>query len=76
MIHMFPYMFAAAAAAAGAELQRREAANRQGSYSSRLAQLEFVPAPKRAPRKCESCGSREFVEHHGHTICSYCRSAP
>jgi hypothetical protein len=29
----------------------------------------------RRPTKCPSCGSREFVAHHGQTVCSYCRSA-
>jgi hypothetical protein len=24
--------------------------------------------------KCESCGSREFKQHHGQTVCAYCRS--
>lgn len=24
--------------------------------------------------KCDSCGSREFVEHHGQSVCAYCRS--
>lgn len=31
-----------------------------------------TPAKRHA--KCESCGSREFREHHGQTVCAYCRS--
>lgn len=23
--------------------------------------------------KCASCGSREFREHHGQSVCTYCR---
>lgn len=29
-------------------------------------------APRRT--KCDSCGSREFKEHHGQSVCIYCRS--
>lgn len=37
--------------------------------------LEYRLPPRMShPSKCESCGSREFKEHHGETICSYCRS--
>lgn len=25
--------------------------------------------------KCSSCGSRQFVQHHGRSVCTYCRSA-
>lgn len=31
------------------------------------------PAPT-LPTKCASCGSREFKEHGGQTVCAYCRS--
>jgi hypothetical protein len=35
--------------------------------------LETTPIIQRRS-KCDSCGSREFKEHHGQTVCSYCRS--
>ena len=31
-------------------------------------------APRPKVSKCESCGSREFLEHNMVRICSYCRS--
>lgn len=30
--------------------------------------------PVARPSKCESCGSREFKEHGGQSVCAYCRS--
>ena len=42
-------------------------------YQNSLTGLQpRKPAPR--PRaKCDSCGSREFREHNGHTVCAYCR---
>ena len=35
--------------------------------------LLYSAKPKQST-KCHSCGSREFREHQGSVICSYCRS--
>lgn len=46
----------------------------------RKAHAEFARQPDPATprvqggRKCESCGSREYVLHCGTSICSYCRT--
>lgn len=37
----------------------------------------WMPVPSLEPpaiTKCHSCGSRDFREHAGFRICSYCRS--
>ena len=34
---------------------------------------EQPKAPR--PGRCVSCGSSEFVEHRGQTVCAYCRGA-
>lgn len=41
----------------------------------RAGMLTQVNAPPRKarPAKCPCCGSREYVEHQGQTICRYCR---
>lgn len=38
-----------------------------------LASLSRLGARARRD-KCASCGSREFRDHHGQTVCAYCRS--
>lgn len=55
-----------------AELQR---AHYDTLYAQALAQYQAEATPKPVIRagKCPSCGSREFVEHRGQTVCSYCR---
>lgn len=40
-----------------------------GMYMLELGKA--LSTPRRS--KCASCGSREFKEHHGETVCSYCR---
>lgn len=35
---------------------------------------DTLALPKPRVTKCESCGSREFLEHNMVRICSYCRS--
>lgn len=37
-------------------------------------QAVWMDAPQ-VRSKCPSCGSREFVAHHGQMVCSYCRSS-
>lgn len=57
------------AAALAAQRQRRQQFD---TYRDQLTVLAYAE-PKRAPQKCESCGSREFRDHHGQTVCAYCR---
>jgi len=44
----------------GARVEQAQLQTRHRMYLSR-------------PTKCPSCGSREFVEHRGQSVCSYCR---
>jgi hypothetical protein len=44
---------------------------RRRAHGEPLDVQSFVPV---RPNKCESCGSREFKQHHGQTVCAYCRS--
>lgn len=70
------------AAMSAHEAQRRYFEN----YRDSLMQLvpDTRPSPYRRapvtpaitrPTKCESCGSREFKQHGGQTVCVYCRGA-
>lgn len=43
-----------------------------GVSDTRPAPSAPAYTPKRRA-KCESCGSREFKEHDGQMVCSYCR---
>ena len=66
------------AAAYGAVLAHAEA-KAKGKYE-RIGYddppiLLYYPEPKRKiSDKCQSCHSREFREHNGRRVCSYCRS--
>lgn len=66
-----------AAVRAHFEAMDRASAQQAAIERQYLANLQSL-MPRRAslvrPGKCDSCGSREFREHHGQTVCSYCRS--
>jgi hypothetical protein len=58
-----------------AVIAAKDAAQREANTHP-LSRERLLSLKARHPSKCASCGSREFIEHGGQTVCSYCRSTP
>ncbi len=47
---------------------------RRKAHAEFSRRLNPAPAKTRGGHKCGSCGSGEYAEHRGASICSYCRT--
>jgi predicted Zn-ribbon and HTH transcriptional regulator len=68
---------ASSVAVSAAMAEQRRQYQKVGEDTLRLMAKTYGPQTEKVrvltPSKCPGCGSREFKNHHGKQVCSFCR---